>query len=97
MVSAHGCIRDALITGSLLLQVKLWRSCQFGKDSRVTAIDVVFESEPAIAVHIHAPVHQQYRHRAMQSDVAGLIGSDDGIDRGELGRASCRERVCQYV
>ena len=30
-------------------------------------------------------------------DGAGLGGGVDGDSGGEIGRASCRERVCQYV
>src|SRR3546814_1486426 len=27
----------------------------------------------------------------------GMLGSTDGSDSQQIGRASCRERVCQYV
>src|SRR3546814_13453244 len=32
-----------------------------------------------------------------REDVAEQVGADDGIAGAEIGRAACRERVCQYV
>src|SRR3546814_18327100 len=37
------------------------------------------------------------RDRAGEAELALAIGSDGPEQRGQIGRASCRERVCQYV
>src|SRR3546814_2194152 len=34
---------------------------------------------------------------AVAEDVGDLVGGEHEVDRHEIGRASCRERVCQYV
>ena len=37
------------------------------------------------------------REWQMLGDLAGLDVEAEGTDSDEIGRASCRERVCQYV
>src|SRR3546814_4242504 len=46
----------------------------------------------ALLVEVHAVAE----HVAVRHLDAHVVGAD-AIDRSEIGRASCRERVCQYV
>src|SRR3546814_946732 len=36
-------------------------------------------------------------HYVKRLDTGTPRGVDDALDQGQIGRASCRERVCQYV
>src|SRR3546814_1220844 len=40
---------------------------------------------------------KQTRNQMKQRGLSRAVGSDDGVTLTEIGRASCRERVCQYV
>src|SRR3546814_4415221 len=40
---------------------------------------------------------QQVHQRVVGQDFLRIFGCDQGLDMTQIGRASCRERVCTYV
>src|SRR3546814_7892941 len=72
-------------------------------------VEGIFRVAHQIEISVGAPAAKR-RFLVCQQDVVGTAGKTDGGDRsrrdvvdedfsprGKIGRASCRERVCQYV
>src|SRR3546814_12670932 len=60
------------------------------------------EQDPLDLAGLVAPLHERAEHAGVpRGRVAPRVlagrGLPFGDDRGEIGRASCREKVCQYV
>src|SRR3546814_2168340 len=66
------------------------RDPHFGEDFEQTVVDRLAETQAAV---VETQLAEQAARLAIGDRRLGQIG----VDRRQIGRASCRERVCQYV
>src|SRR3546814_3619070 len=90
--------RCALVTGvqTCALPISLLADQRHGE--AIGVMDVV-EAEAALHAHpavVRRPVATVDIEQLLVLDVEGELAADAAIG-AEIGRASCRERVCQYV
>src|SRR3546814_4389493 len=72
-----------------------------GLRSRPRALALKLEATDLVPVNLVGAVQQPHRSRVRehlaQQEVVRETRTAEGLDSPEIGRASCRERVCQYV
>src|SRR3546814_11557920 len=99
-------------TDTLFPYTTLFRSVQAGREARgqhPAAAEIDVDQHAGIAIHLAMAHHHGAGHRLEDPEPViiavfrpeggtGMLVVDDvEIARREIGRASCRERVCQYV
>src|SRR3546814_3872668 len=79
-------------------------SSDLPREQTVKHVHVNEGGQAVVADHFHQHTGDRENGKSVkQSDATGAAGtiaalpSSDPLGNGEIGRASCRERVCQYV
>src|SRR3546814_10191640 len=83
--------RCALVTGVQTCALPISADCPLLSESGILAVPVAGTDEGLAAIIL---VHSAVGIRITEAYVAQLLHVADLL---EIGRASCRERVCQYV
>src|SRR3546814_5623982 len=85
--------RCALVTGVQTCALPIWRPLD---GDFMTSMQSIAKGEPLKPVHIRSDIEAPVLTIITETDLASpLVGYVRA--RQQIGRASCRERVCQYV